>query len=208
MPRPRSEDRRNAILSAATRVMAAHGLGAATATIAREAAVSNGSLFLYFETKATLVNELYVDLKTEMAAAAVEGFNVDDDIREQFRHMWDRWLRWATTYPEKRRTLAQLDVSEDITADSHQAVSHALSGVAELLERSRIDGPMQDAPLGFVLSLTNAIAEATIDAMIREPDQAGLHSSVGFDAMWRVLAGTHSPVTATTMTTAERERHD
>lgn len=135
MPRPRSEDRRNAILSAATRVIASQGLGAATATIAREAGVSNGSLFVYFDTKATLVNELYIALKTEMAASAIEGLPVDAGMREQLLHMWNRWLRWATTYPEKRRTLAQLDPSEDITAETHRTASHAFGGIAELLER-------------------------------------------------------------------------
>lgn len=188
MPRPRSADRRNAILSAATRVIAAQGLGSATSTIAKEAGVSKGSLFLYFDTKATLVNDLYVDLKTEMVAAAVEGLPADAGIREQFLHMWNRWLGWATTYPEKRRTLAQLDVSDDITAESHHTVGHAFSGIADLLERSRADGPMQDAPLRFVLTLTSAIAEATIDAMIGEPDAADAHSRIGFEAMWRVLA--------------------
>lgn len=48
--------------------------------------------------------------------------------------------------------MAQLDVSEGITAESHQTVSHAFNGIAELLERSRAAGPMQDAPLGFVLT--------------------------------------------------------
>jgi AcrR family transcriptional regulator len=73
MARARSENRRNAILSAATRVIASQGLGAATATIAKQAGVSNGSLFLYFDTKAMLLNELYVSLKTEMGAAAIAG---------------------------------------------------------------------------------------------------------------------------------------
>lgn len=196
MPRPRSQARRNAILSAATRVIASQGLGAATAAIAKEAGVSNGSLFLYFDTKATLLNELYVDLKTDMVASAVEELPSGDGIREQFLHMWNRWLRWATTYPDKRRTLAQLDVSEDITAESHRTVSQAFSGIAELLERSRAGGPMQEASLGFVLTLTSAIAEATIDAMIREPAQGGAHSRAGFDAMWRVLAGTSLPAIA------------
>jgi AcrR family transcriptional regulator len=40
-------------MSAAIRVIASEGLGAPTATIAKEAGVSNGSLFTYFETKAT-----------------------------------------------------------------------------------------------------------------------------------------------------------
>lgn len=188
MPRPRSEDRRNAILSAATHVIAAQGLGAATATIARQAGVSNGSLFLYFDTKATLLNELYVALKTEMGAAAVDGLPVRSEPREQVLHMWTRWLRWATSFPEKRRTLAQLDVSDDITAESHKTVSSALRGIADLLERSRVDGPMREAPLGFVLTLTSAVADATIDAMIRDPDQAEVNGRIAFEAIWRMLA--------------------
>lgn len=174
-------------------MIAAQGLGAATATIAKEAGVSNGSLFSYFETKATLVNELYIGLKSEMVAAAVAGLSVDNGIREQLRHMWIGWLGWATTYPNKRRTLAQLDVSEDITGETHQTVGIAFGAIAELLQRVRADGPMKDSPPAFVLTLTSAIAEATIDAMIREPTAADGHSRAGFDAMWRVLAGTPPP---------------
>ena len=56
MARPRSDEKRGAIMAAATRVIAAEGLGAATAAIAQEAGVSNGSLFTYFETKTELFN--------------------------------------------------------------------------------------------------------------------------------------------------------
>ena len=73
MARPRSEDKQNAILEAATRVIGTHGLSEPTAMIAKEAGVSNGSLFAYFETKADLLNRLYVDLKAEMAAGALTG---------------------------------------------------------------------------------------------------------------------------------------
>jgi AcrR family transcriptional regulator len=196
MARPRSDDRRKAILSAATRVIASQGLAAATAAIAKEAGVSNGSLFVYFDTKAALLNELYIALKTEMTAAATGGLPADGEPREQVFHMWTQWLRWATTNPEKRRALAQLEVADDITADSHRTVRSAFSGIADLLERSRATGPMRDAPLGFVLSLTNAIADTTIDAMIREPAEAAARSRVAFDAMWRILAEPSVPATA------------
>jgi AcrR family transcriptional regulator len=196
MARPRSDDRRKAILSAATRVIASQGLAAATAAIAKEAGVSNGSLFVYFDTKAALLNELYIALKTEMTAAATAGLPAEGEPREQIFHMWTQWLRWATSNPEKRRALAQLEVADDITADTHRAVGSAFSGIADLLERSRASGPMRDAPLGFVLSLTSAIADATIDAMIREPAEAEARSRVAFEAMWRILAGSSVPATA------------
>jgi AcrR family transcriptional regulator len=189
MPRPRSEDRRNAILSAASRVIASEGLGGTTAAIAKEAGVSNGSLFLYFETKATLLNELYIALKTEMGETAVAGLPSSGEPREQIRHMWTQWLRWATANPEKRRTLAQLEAADDVTAESHQIVRQAQRGMAELLERSRAGGPMQDVPLAFVVTLIGAIADATMDAVIREPAEAEARSEAAFEAVWRVLAG-------------------
>lgn len=188
MPRPRSDDKRAAIMSAATRVIAAQGLSAATATIAREAGVSNGSLFTYFDTKAELLNELYLELKSDMGTAALGGLPADGDLREQMLQMWSRWLSWATAHPQKRRALAQLEVSDEITPAIHQAASLTLTGIAALLERSRENGPMRDAPLSFVVALADALAQATIDFIIRDPDNADAHGRAGFDALWRMIA--------------------
>jgi AcrR family transcriptional regulator len=190
MSRPRSGERRSAILAAATRVIASQGLTtAATSAIAREAGVSNGSLFVYFDTKSALLNELYVLLKTEMAEAAFADLPASEPVSEQMRLTWTQWLRWATTYPDKRRALAQLEVSDDITAGSRELVREAYRPVAELLERSRLGGPMADAPISFVLVLIGAIADSTMDALIRDPDGAADRGQVAFEAVWRVLAG-------------------
>ncbi len=188
MPRPRSDDKRAAIIGAATRVIAVQGLGAATATIAKGAGVSNGSLFTYFDTKADLLNQVYLELKTDMGTAVLSGLPTGGDVREQVLHLWTRWLRWATANPEKRRVLAQLDVSAEITSATHQAASVSLAGVAEILERSRANGPMRDAPLAYLVALASALAETTIDFIIREPDNAVRHGSTGFDALWRMIA--------------------
>jgi len=188
MARPRSDERRSALMTAAIRVIASQGLGAATATIAQEAGVSNGSLFTYFETKADLLNQLYVELKAEMGAAALDGLPTESDIRTQTFHMWTHWLRWATSCPEKRRTLAQLGVSDAITVESHQAARHALAGIRKLLDRSRGHGPMREAPLGFVVALMSALADATIDYMLQNPANADTQCRAAFDAFWRMVA--------------------
>ncbi len=187
MARPRSEERRSAILAAATRVIAAQGLGAATATIAQEADVSNGSLFTYFATKADLMNQVYVVLKTEMAAVALDGLPTASDVHGQMLFVWTHWLRWATSCHEKRRTLAQLDVSEMITVESHQVARQALADVRALLERSCARGPLRDASLEFTVALMVALANATIDAMIRDPANADAYCMTAFDALWRMI---------------------
>src|ERR1700679_3730761 len=73
MARPLSDEKRSALMRAATRVIVTQGLGAQTAVIAREAGVASGSLFTYFETKKVLFNELYLELKEEMASAALKN---------------------------------------------------------------------------------------------------------------------------------------
>jgi AcrR family transcriptional regulator len=189
MARPRSVDRRDAILAAATRVIAAQGLAAATAAIAKEARVSNGSLFVYFDTKATLLNELYVELKSEMTAAVTVGLDDGGEPSELVRRMWTQWLNWNIANPDKRRALALLDVADDITASTHQTVRSMFNPIVVMLDRSRAGGPMRDAPLSFVLTLTTAMANATIDAMISNPAGAEALSGVAFDAIRQVLAG-------------------
>jgi len=187
MARPKSEDKRDALMAAATRVIAAQGLSAPTAVIAREAGVANGSLFTYFETKADLFSQLYRELKTEMAAASLEGLPAKAPLREQLSRMWSNWMGWATSDPGKRRALALLDVSDDIAQESRAASHRAMADVAGILKRARADGPMQDAPMEFVSALMNALAEATMDFMVNDPANADEHCRAGFEALCRVL---------------------
>ncbi len=175
-------------MTAATRVIAAQGLGAPTALIAREAAVSNGSLFTYFDTKADLLNQLYVALKKEMALVVLDGIPTHSGVRDQVASMWSGWIRWATADPDKRRTLAQLSVSDEITGTSRKIGNTAMTGVSEMLHRSRENGPMGAAPIGLVVSLMQAAADATVDFIIQDPANAEAHSNAGFEAAWRMIA--------------------
>src|ERR1700733_10313298 len=109
--RQKSDDKRSAIVAAAIQVIVKQGLSAPTATIAREAGVANGSLFTYFETKTDLYNQLYIELKAEMASAALEGLPAKAALRSQSFHVWSNWTHWAVRNPEKRRALALLGVS-------------------------------------------------------------------------------------------------
>ena len=187
MARPRSADKRDALLAAAARVIAAQGLSAPTAVIAREAGVSNGSLFTYFETKADLFSQLYLELKTGMAAASADGLAAEAPLREQFSRVWSNWMRWATSDPGRRRALALLDVSDDIAPQARTASHQAMADVAGMLERARSRGPMRDVPMEFVVVLMNSLADATMDFMISDPANADEHRRAGFDALCRML---------------------
>ena len=187
MPRPRSDEKRSAILEAATRVIVTQGLSAPTMGIAKEAGVANGSLFTYFETKLDLFNALYLELKMEMASAAMKGLRESDELREQVFHVWQNWMNWALSFPEKRRALAQLGVSDEITPATRAAASKAMAGPAELMQRVRATGSMRTTSMAFVLKLMDSVAEATMDFIAQDPANAKKHSNAGFDAMWRMV---------------------
>ena len=188
MSRPKSEEKRNAIMAAATRVIVTHGLSASTALIAQEAGVANGSLFTYFETKVDLFNQLYLELKAEMASTALEGLPAGAELREQMFHIWSNWMGWAVTNADKRRALAQLGVSDEISPASRAAGHRTMSVIAELLERTRAKGPMRNAPMGFVVAIMNSLAEATMDYMVQDRTNAKKHCKLGFEALWRAIA--------------------
>ena len=187
MARPKSDDKRNAITAATTRVIVTQGLSAPTAVIAREAGVANGSLFTYFETKTELFNQLYLELKTGMAAAALEGLPIGAERREQLFHIWSNWMGWAVANPEKRRALAQLGVSDEITPATRAAGGQTLAGIRELLERCHANGAMREASMGFFGATMDSLADTTMDFMIQDPANADKHCELGFAALWRVI---------------------
>ncbi len=88
--------------------------------------------------------------------------------------------------PEKRRALAQLSVSDEITPASRAAGHKAMAGIAALLQESRRSGPMRNAPMAFVVAIMNSLGDATMDFMIHDPANAKKHCKAGFDALWRV----------------------
>ena len=92
-------------------------------------------------------------------------------------------MDWAVSHPEKRRALAQLGVSDEITPASREAGHKAMAGLAVLLERSRAKGPMRQVPMGFLVGIMNAMSDATADFMIHDPANAKKHCRVGFDAL-------------------------
>lgn len=188
MARTKSEDKRNAIMDAATRVIVAQGLGGPTATIAREAGISNGSLFTYFKTKTDLFNQLYLQLKTDMITAALAGLPKQGDLRKQAAHVWSNWVNWATANADKRRALAQLGVSDEITPATRAAAQKAGAGLAELLERLRANGSLRNSSMAFAQALMSSLAETTMDFMISDPANAKKHSKAGFETFWRAVS--------------------
>ena len=188
MARPLSEEKRSAILTAATGLVAAQGTGAPTAKIAKEAGLAEGTLFTYFANKDELLNQLYIDIKVDLAAAIMDAFPSGGGVRERCHHVWNAYVTWGSAYPTKRKAMRQLRVSEKITEQSRQRGSLAFRDVNHVFdELADSAGVERDA--AFAGALFESLAETTLEFMARAPGRHEHYRQAGFDVLWSGIAG-------------------
>jgi AcrR family transcriptional regulator len=190
LARPKSEDKRNAILEAATRVFAERGLTAApTSEISKQAGVADGTLFTYFKTKDDLVNALYRETKLELADAMMSGFPRKKSVRTRLRHMWDNYVNWGVANPKQRKVLAQLQVSGMLSKESVEAGSAPFvemqNMIRDAIEQHILRG---DLPIELISKMLGASAEATMDLIVLKPAMANKYRIGGFEVYWAGIA--------------------
>jgi AcrR family transcriptional regulator len=186
MARPRSEDKRNAILDAATRLFAERGLtGAPTSEISKQAGVAEGTLFTYFKTKDDLINALYREIKLELADAMMSDFPRKRNVGIRLRHVWDRWVNWGIANPMQRKVLAQLTVSEVLTKESREAGSAPFVEFQAMI-RDAIEQRIfrNDVPVELISKSLAALVEATIDLTESNRARAKPYRDSGFQMFW------------------------
>jgi AcrR family transcriptional regulator len=187
--RPKSEDKRHAILDAATRLFAERGLLAApTSEISKRAAVAEGTLFTYFKTKDDLINSLYREIKLELADAMMSEFPRKKNVRTRLRHVWDRYVNWGVANREQRKVLAQLKVSDILTNASKEAGNAPFVEI-ETMIRDAIQRRVfrDDLPVELVSKSLGALAEATMDLMTLHPTKANTYRDSGFQMFWSCI---------------------
>jgi len=184
--RPKSEDKRSAILDAATRLFAERGLAATpTSEISRRAGVAEGTLFTYFETKDDLINSLYREIKLELADAMMSDFPRKKNVRTRLRHVWDRYVNWGIANPKQRKVLAQLQVSEVLTKESRDAGGAPFVEFQTMI-RDAIEQRIfrNDLPAELISKSLAALVEATIDLTVSNPAKAKDYRDSGFQMFW------------------------
>ncbi len=185
MARPLSDEKRDAILTAAGRLVAAQGVAASTSQIARAAKVAEGTVFTYFENKDVLLNALFVRLEMRLAASIGDAFPVEASAQDQLHHVWDALIRWGLQYPDDAKALRQLKVSDRISDSTRLHCEGLFGGMLQALQ-NRLSAHMDPDRLPFYLGrvLVNLL-DTTLDAITAQPDQRQALQQAGFDLFWK-----------------------
>lgn len=188
MARPKSEDKRNAILVAAIQIISEQGTGAPTAAIAKGAKVAEGSLFTYFASKDALLNALYLALKADLLQAFRPDFPRAGSLRERMLHLWQNYVGWGVTYPAKRKVMMILSASDRVTEQTRLAGMEGFKEVGVLVADCTASGALRGESSAFGAAVMTAIAETTMDFIIREPDHRDRYVMAGFNAFWNAVS--------------------
>jgi AcrR family transcriptional regulator len=188
MARPLSDEKRSAILVAATAAVAALGANAPTARISKEAGVAEGTLFVYFPTKDDLLCELYLDLKADLRRAIATSYPADASVEHRFRHLWDRLIEWGASHPEEREAMRKLSVSDRISEVRQKAESEACNEIQGMIEADLKSGALREQPVEFLVGAMNALADMVFEMAGRGPGTLDRFKQLGWEALWGAIS--------------------
>lgn len=132
------QNKREAILKATLKMVINHGFHAAPMSmISKQAGVSPGTIYLYFENKEDLINTLYCELKAKFAEKIFNGFNSDMAISDGFRVIWNNVLAYKCNEPDEALFIEQCDNTPMISEESRQKGYLAIQPLYDLWERGQ-----------------------------------------------------------------------
>lgn len=172
MARPKSEDKKQALLEAATAAFAQSGIAASTSAIARSAGVAEGTLFRYFATKDELLNELYLAIKLRLVRT---------------RNIWNSYIDWGVRNPMEHKAIRRMALSERITDETRRQVKESFPELNEMCQLSVKEIFLSEAYRAFGDALFLSLAETTIEFASHDPQRAREIIALGFEAMWHAL---------------------
>jgi AcrR family transcriptional regulator len=117
----KSINKRLALLKATLQLVNNGGIqGASMAKIAKEASISPATIYLFFDSKQELLNQLYLSVKSNFAHAAFSSHAPGDTIPKQFETIWHNMAQYKLAHPEEASFLSQCDNTPMIEDQTRQ----------------------------------------------------------------------------------------
>ncbi|WP_159023380.1 TetR/AcrR family transcriptional regulator [Formosa sp. L2A11] len=132
----KSEIKRAALVKATINLVNNQGFHAAPMSkIAKMANVSPATIYLYFENKQDLINQVYKEVKTEYVAYAFETYSEDLSVPDGFELVWRRMAKYKLDDIEKGFFLSQCENTPMIDNDSRQEGVKNLTPLLDLWDQ-------------------------------------------------------------------------
>ena len=155
----RIEDKRTAILQATLKLVSKNGFhGTAMSQVVKEAGVSAGSIYHYFESKDELIDELYKSIKQKFGQAILVNFEQNQSLKIQIRQILGDMIRYYIQRPEESAFLEQYTRSPYYNLEIEAEVSQYYLLLIECFQRAQKEMIIKDLPEAVITTLTLDVA--------------------------------------------------
>jgi AcrR family transcriptional regulator len=145
--RHKDDNKREAIRRAALELITTVGFAATSMSkIARAANVSPATIYVYFENKEDMLNQLYLSVKREISEAMLEGFEEGMPVEEGFKLLWENAYRYMLAHPREFAFSEQFANSPLVNRVSKEEGAEYYQAVFGLFERGKREGLFKDLP--------------------------------------------------------------
>ncbi len=153
--RVKDDKKLQAICDAAIELITKNGFAATSMSkIAKAAAVSPATIYVYFENKETLLNEIYLLVKQEMCAELLRGVKSDSSVEEMFKITWDNFYRYAMKNPVRFAFTEQFANSPLVGGICKERSMEFFKPMLNLFERGKREKVFKDIPLEIFRAFT------------------------------------------------------
>lgn len=161
----KSIDKRTALLKATLSLINNGGIQEASmAKVAKLANVSPATIYLYFENKQDLVNQLYFDVKSNFAKNAFEGYDEKLPVKKSFEQIWFNMSAFKLNKKEEASFLSQCDNTPLIDEETRREGLKHLQPLFDLWLRGQKEGIIKEIspyllyaytiyPMAFLLNM-------------------------------------------------------
>lgn len=181
------KDKKEKILSASIQLFAKDGIGVPTAKIAKEAGVSNGTLFNHFETKQGLIEALYLHIKAHMAETVLFRLQGTQSSKETSRQIWRGFVSWALKNPLMHRVLGLLQSSQLLSVDIIEAGEDLFEVAFNAIKDGIEEGTIINVSVAHICEIAGGQLNATVSYIQKNKLKAQAREGAveeSFDIYW------------------------
>lgn len=149
------QNKREALIKATIDLVNNDGFHAAPMTkIAKKASVSPGTIYLYFESKQDLINQVYIEVKTDFTRVAFKDFTTELDVEEGFEKIWMNMAHFKLNNVDRALFLSQCDNTPMVDEASRKEGLKHLNPLLELWEEGKKKGIIKNVSSYILYAFT------------------------------------------------------
>ena len=156
-------NKRDDILHAALKLFVEQGEQATSMKlVGKEAKCGIGTMYNYFPSKDELINELYVETKTNLLKSILEALDTNVPVKQQFIETWLKATDFAYTNPTEYKFLEIYSHSPKISKEASEEVNKLLFPLLGIYEQGKREGIIKNQDTLQLLIFTNGAITASV----------------------------------------------